>query len=136
MFRLLPAFAPPAASTCALVFEFEFVPSWVAVNWYLPPVVMLPVVDQVFVVLSNNSAEASPVVVVDVERPPDTRTFPVESKIAAWSCRATLPGWTSTSSNSSAFQAQNTTTKSTRPPRRSTTSANLTSSLPTSRRLG
>ena len=55
------------------------------------------------------------------------------SKAAGWSCRATPPGSTSTSLSSSAFQAQNTTTRSTRPPRRSTTSASLTSSLPTSR---
>src|SRR3984957_13729503 len=55
------------------------------------------------------------------------------SKAAVWSCRATPPGWTSTSLSSSAFQAQNTTTRSTRPPRRWTTSASLTSSLPTSR---
>jgi phage terminase large subunit-like protein len=45
------------------------------------------------------------------------------SKAAVWSCRATPPGWTSTSLSSSAFQAQDTTTRSTRPPRRSTTSA-------------
>jgi predicted phage terminase large subunit-like protein len=47
--------------------------------------------------------------------------------------RATRPGSTITSSSSSAFRAPNTTTRSIRPPRRSTTSANLTSSLPTSR---
>ena len=84
MFSDVEPFLPPAMRTLPLVVGLEDVLSWIAVcSWRAP--VMLPVAAHVPVVRSYNSAVAK---VVDPLVPPATSTFPVESTVAVWPCRA------------------------------------------------
>ena len=70
---------PPAMSTFWLVVPFEEEPRRVALADHRPPLIEL-VALQVPVVLSKSSAEASPVVLVGLLRPPAARTLPVSGR--------------------------------------------------------